>query len=111
MAVDGETTEGEAIDASIARIKGKAGTEVTLTVRKKGADDETDVALVRKTIPIPQTRSKMYEAGDKDVGYVQLYEFAGGAGDDVRREIDELEEEGRRRHHPRPALQPRRAAL
>ena len=94
VAVDGEETNGEAIEASIARIKGKAGTEVTLSVREKGAEDESDITLIRKTIPIPQTRSKMLEAGGKDVGYVRLYEFAGGAGDDVRREIDKLEEQG-----------------
>jgi carboxyl-terminal processing protease len=94
VAVDGVATEGEAVEASIARIKGKAGTEVTLTVRKKGAKKVTEVALTRKTIPIPQTRTEMLRAGSQDVGYVQLYEFAGGAGNDVRREIDKLEAKG-----------------
>ena len=94
VAVDGTAIEGEALEASIARIKGKAGTDVTVTVRKKGSENETDVTLTRKTIPIPQTRAEMLEAGDQDVGYVQLYEFAGGAGDDVRREIDKLEAKG-----------------
>jgi carboxyl-terminal processing protease len=94
VAVDGETTEGEALEASVSRIKGKAGTEVRLTVRKKGADDEVDVTLTRKKIPIPQTRTEMLEAGGDDVGYLQLYEFAGGAGDGVRDEIDKLEEKG-----------------
>ena len=94
IAVDGKSTDGEALEASIARIKGKAGTKVTLRVRKKGSKDGTNVTLTRKTIPIPQTRTKMLKAGATDVGYVQLYEFAGGAGDDVRREIDGLEEKG-----------------
>jgi len=94
VAVDGKSTKGEALEASVSRIKGKAGTKVTLTVRKKGTDEETDVTLTRKTIPIPQTRSKMLTAGDDDVGYVQLYEFAGGAGDDVRDEVDKLEKKG-----------------
>ena len=94
VAVDGKKTQGAALEASVARIKGKPGTDVTLTVREKGAKDETDVTLTRKTLPIPQTSSRMLEAGDQDVGYVQLYEFAGGAGDDVRREIDKLEEKG-----------------
>ncbi len=93
-AVDGETTEGEALDASVARIKGKEGTDVTLTVRKKGAEKAEVITLTRKKIPIPQTEAKMLDAGDTEVGYVQLYEFAGGAGDDVRREIDKLEDKG-----------------
>jgi carboxyl-terminal processing protease len=94
VAVDGKTTEGEALEASVARIKGKSGTDVTLTVREKDGKDETDVTVTRKTIPIPQTSSKMLKAGDKDVGYVRLYKFAGGAGDDVRDAIDELEKKG-----------------
>jgi carboxyl-terminal processing protease len=94
VAVDGETTEGEALEASVSRIKGKAGTEVVLMVRKKGSDDEIDLTLTRKKIPIPQTRTEMLEAGDADVGYLQLYEFAGSAGNDVRDEVDKLEEKG-----------------
>ena len=94
VAVDGESVKGEDLTASVARIKGKAGTEVTLTVRKKGETAESDVTLVRKTIPIPMTESRMLKAGDDDVGYVQLYEFDGGAGDAVRREIDKLEKKG-----------------
>ena len=94
VAVDGKATEGEALEASVARIKGKAGTDVTLTVRRKGGEDESDVTLTRRRIPIPQTRVEMLEAGDQDVGYLQLYEFAGGAGDDVRGQIDKLEEKG-----------------
>ncbi len=94
VAVDGKSTKDEALEASVARIKGKAGTKVTLTVRKKGSSGETQVTLTRKTIPIPLTRTKMLKAGAADVGYVQLYEFAGGAGDDVRDEVDKLEEKG-----------------
>lgn len=94
LAVDGKATKGEALEASVARIKGKPGTQVTLTVRRKGATATEDVTLTRRTIPIPQTRSKMLAAGDEDVGYVQLYEFGGGAGDAVRREVDDLEAKG-----------------
>jgi carboxyl-terminal processing protease len=94
LAVDGKSTEGEDIAASVARIKGKAGTEVKLTVRKKGETKLQDVTVVRKTIPIPMTEARMLEAGGDDVGYVQLYKFDGGAGDAVRREIDRLEEKG-----------------
>jgi len=52
------------------------------------------VTLVRKTIDIPQTRTRMLKAGGEKVGYVRLYEFAGTAGDDVRVEVDKLEGKG-----------------
>jgi len=94
VAVDGKPTRDEALDASVARIKGEAGTKVRLTVRKKGADDEVEVTLVRKTIDIPQTRTRMLKAGGEKVGYVRLYEFAGTAGDDMRVEVDKLEGKG-----------------
>jgi carboxyl-terminal processing protease len=94
VAVDGKPTRDEALDASVARIKGEEGTKVRLTVRKKGADEEVEVTLVRKTIDIPQTRTRMLKAGGEKVGYVRLYEFAGTAGDDVRVEVDKLEGKG-----------------
>jgi carboxyl-terminal processing protease len=94
VAVDGETTAGVAIETSIARIKGEAGTQVELSVKAQGDGDARKITVTRRTIEIPETDSRMERAGGDKVGYVQLYEFGGNAARDVRDDIEDLTEQG-----------------
>ncbi len=91
VAVDGKSTADVALETSIAHIKGRAGTEVELEVRKKGDRETRLLTLTRRTIQIPQTETKMLTARDgTEVGYVQLYDFSEGAGDQVRADVQKL---------------------
>jgi carboxyl-terminal processing protease len=94
VAVDGEPTAGVAIETSIARIKGEAGTQVELTVAPKGGGAEKTVAVTRRTIEIPETSSSMKRAGGEKVGYIQLYEFGGKAAQFVRNDVETLTQRG-----------------
>ncbi|NLE22600.1 MAG: S41 family peptidase [Actinobacteria bacterium] len=94
QAVDGKSTRTTSIEASISRIKGKEGTSVTLTVRPKGGGQAKEVKVVRKTIEIPETDSRIINDKGTKVGYVQLYEFGGFAGRDVREDVEELTAKG-----------------
>ncbi len=90
VSVDGQSTAPVAIETSIARIKGEAGTEVELEIRKDGQRSTRLMTLTRRTIPIPQTETRMLAAGGEQVGYVQLYDFSNGAGDQVREDVEKL---------------------
>lgn len=94
VSVDGESTADVAIETSISHIKGEAGTEVELEVRKKGDEATELLTLTRRTIPIPQTETKMLTVDGTKVGYVQLYDFSEGAGDQVREDVEGLIEDG-----------------
>ncbi|HET6573013.1 MAG TPA: S41 family peptidase [Fimbriiglobus sp.] len=52
LKVDGKSTENMTIAEARKLITGKAGTQVTLTVRHEGADKPTDVTLTRAVIEI-----------------------------------------------------------
>jgi carboxyl-terminal processing protease len=94
LSVEGESTADAAIETSISHIKGEAGTEVELEVRKKGDRATEILTLTRRTIPLPQTETKMLTVDGKKVGYVQLYDFSEGAGDQVREDVEGLIDAG-----------------
>jgi carboxyl-terminal processing protease len=95
QAVDGMSTKDAAIETSISRIKGKEGTTVVLTVQPKDAKQQAkELKVVRKTIEIPETSKRIINDKGTKVGYVQLYEFGGLAGRDVRQNVNELAKKG-----------------
>jgi carboxyl-terminal processing protease len=94
VTVDGEPTVDAAIEASIARIKGKEGTPVKLGIKLKAGGPVKTMDVVRRSIEFPETRKTMERAGGEKVGYVQLYEFGGLAARDVRRDVEALAARG-----------------
>jgi carboxyl-terminal processing protease len=94
VSVDGKPTADEAIDVSISRIKGKPGTTVHLTIRRKGVAGLIQLTLTRREIAFPLTRSRLIDDHGIKVGYVQLYEFSSGAADKVRQAVDSLTQQG-----------------
>lgn len=95
LTVDGKSTKGVAIETSITRIKGEEGTTVVLGIQPKDkAKPAGDVKVVRKTIEIPETSKRIINDRGTKVGYVQLYEFGGLAGRDVRENVAELSKKG-----------------
>jgi carboxyl-terminal processing protease len=95
LTVDGKDTKGTSIETSITRIKGEEGSAVTLTVQPKDKKQPVKTyKIVRKTIEIPETTSKIINDKGVKVGYVQLFEFGGLAGRDVRKNVQELSKKG-----------------
>ena len=92
-AVDGVSIAGDARQEGSDRIRGEAGTQVTLTLL--GEDGASrDVTCTRATLYTPSARGRMLE--DK-VGYVQLSNFYSGSADSFKKEVDALMEQGAER--------------
>ena len=95
LTVDGKDTKGPAIETSVSRIKGAEGSTVTLTVQPKDkAKPVKTYKLARRTIEVPETHSRIINDKGTKVGYVELWEFGGLAGRDVRKNVDELSKKG-----------------
>jgi carboxyl-terminal processing protease len=98
--VNGKSISGLSADAAVAKIKGPAGTKVTLTVAKPqnksgsklGA--EKQVVLTRKPIDLPVATGKMITKNGRKVGLVRLVSFTDNAGRLVRAQIDKLKRQG-----------------
>ena len=92
IAVNGRSIAGSSSEASTARIKGPAGTPVTLTV--KSGKGERPVKLERAQVDIPVVESSMERKGSRKVGHVRLAGFTSGAHGEVSQAVHKLLREG-----------------
>jgi carboxyl-terminal processing protease len=88
VAVDGKTTIGQPADASTGRIRGPAGTSVTLTVRKNGTGPPHTIKVQRKNIDLPLVQSRVLTRNGKKIDLVRLFQFSAGAHTQVRAAVE-----------------------
>ena len=89
LAIDGESTIGESVSSLVYVVRGEAGTDVTLTIRR--GDEEMDITVTRAVIDLREVRSELLDGG---VGYVRLTTFTARATDMVREAITSLLDQG-----------------
>jgi carboxyl-terminal processing protease len=98
--VNGKSIAGESSDVAVAKVKGKEGTKVTLTVRSpesrgsKRYAPGREITMTRKAIEIPVADGKLYNEDGKKIGVVQLVSFTATAGEAVAEQIDKLKKQG-----------------
>jgi carboxyl-terminal processing protease len=76
LAIDGESTAGESLSSLVFVVRGEAGTDVTLTIRR--GTDELDITVTRAVIDLQEVRSELL---DDDIGYIRLTSFTSRATD------------------------------
>jgi len=84
IAVDGESIEGEGLQAAT-RIRGEPGTTVVLTVAREGEPEPLTIEVVRELITLASVTWDIIEQGSDRIGYIQILCFDG----DTDREFDE----------------------
>jgi carboxyl-terminal processing protease len=89
VAVNGKSVAGESSDVSVARIKGKPGTFVSLTIVRPNGKRRV-VRVQRATIKIPVVDSKLRRAGRARVGVVRIASFSSGVHADLRAKLQKL---------------------
>jgi carboxyl-terminal processing protease len=87
--IDGEPVGSLNSDQAVNRIKGKEGTEVSLGIDRDG--EEVSFDITRETIELPNLIANRTPEG---LGYVRLFGFSRGAGEQLRDEVKELTEAG-----------------
>jgi len=92
-AINGRSTKGMGTEDAVKLIRGKSGTDVTLTLRRKG--DLLDVTLTRALIEIHAVDHQINTASDgTKVGYIRLKQFNANASKDMRKALQDLEGQG-----------------
>ncbi|MBA2311586.1 MAG: S41 family peptidase [Actinobacteria bacterium] len=89
VTVDGLAVDNLSADEAVGRIKGPAGTDVSIEVERRGEAMSFD--LTRESIDLPNLISRV--AGG-ELGYIRLFGFARGAGTQVRERVQKLTEGG-----------------
>jgi carboxyl-terminal processing protease len=92
VSVDGEDVSGDPLEQIVAKVKGEAGTTVTLGLAG-GDEGRRTLRITRAEFDLPLTTREML---DGDIGYVRLYQFAEDAGERVRGDVRALLDGGAR---------------
>lgn len=94
--VDGRPIAGVPLDVATARIKGRPGTKVELTVLRPTTERTRTVDVERERISVPITDGELRTVDGTKLGVVQLSTFSSGAHGQLRDEIDGLLDRGAR---------------
>lgn len=94
VAVDGESIAGVPSNASTARIKGPAGTEVTLRLIPVDGAKAREVVVERADVRVPAVDGELRRVDGHDVAYVRFASFSEGAHGELRQTIERLYREG-----------------
>jgi carboxyl-terminal processing protease len=90
LKINGEKTDGMNINDAVKRLRGKVGTDVTVTIFREGAAQPFDLTLTRAVIKIESVRSYRLP---HDIGYVRLNEFIRGTTESADKAIRDMEKE------------------
>lgn len=74
LKIDDTSTDGMLIEEAVKQIRGEKGTEVVLSILRKGWDKPKDFRLIRDTIQVPIVK---WELLDNSIAYIKLYQFTG----------------------------------
>lgn len=92
LEIDGAPTTGFSTSDAADKLRGPAGTDVKIKVRRQGVEKLLDYTITREEIKV----NDVSYAGiiGNDVGYVRLTRFSRSAGDEVRAAVNDLLQQG-----------------
>jgi carboxyl-terminal processing protease len=93
VAIDAVPVDGEDVGATINRMRGAAGTQITLDVMRAGELEPLRFALVRDEIEVKTVRSAYLGDG---YAYVRLSGFADDTREDLESAVEQLQSEAGR---------------
>ncbi len=85
LEIDGESTAGITADDAVSKIRGKAGTDIKLTVKHKGKTDSVDINITRGRIEIKSVKLSSKDVAGKKIAVIKLSQF----GDDTKGLLDQ----------------------
>lgn len=89
--INGESTRGYSLAEAVQKMRGKDGSNVVMTLFRKGWTEFKNFTLKRQTIRIKSVKSAILEP---NFGYVRLASFNESAAKDVRQAIEQMEKKG-----------------
>jgi carboxyl-terminal processing protease len=74
--IDGHSTDGLDLDDAVTKMRGPAGTQITLTLKRNGISTPVVVTLTREIIQIQAVKFKLYQTSAGPIGYIRLASFS-----------------------------------
>ncbi len=86
--IDGKDTKEMDMDAAVNKMRGKVGTEVTLTVFRPSDKKMHDFKLTREIIKVPSVEGKMIPG--TDIAYIAIMQFSVNTDEQLEKELREM---------------------
>ena len=90
VAIDRETTKDMTLFEAVKRLRGKKGTDVTITIRREGLAEPRDYTLTRAIIKMQSVRSRLIE---ERYGYIRIAQFQENTSRELVRVLQSLRDE------------------
>ena len=82
LKIDGKDTFNLTIEEAVKLIRGPKGTEVVLTIFRKGWKESKEIKIIRATIKIPSLKWELIEG---DIAHLRIYQFFERTDNDFRK--------------------------
>jgi carboxyl-terminal processing protease len=89
--LDDKPVKGISLNDAVKLMRGKPGSEITLTVVREGSDKPFKVTVVRDIIRVASVKARLLE--DR-FGYVRISQFQAHTTDDMLKRLHQLKKEG-----------------
>ena len=86
--IDGIQVQGKSLTEAVELMRGLVGTEIELTIRRRGEKKALTFVIVRETIEIQSVKSELLE---KNIGYLRLTSFNENSAEQIEKKIRKLE--------------------
>jgi len=91
-AVGGASLQNRSAEFASAKIRGPAGTKVTLTIISHG--QRRMITITRQDLVVPVAAGRIVEYHGKKLGYLQFTSFTQGSGDELRAQVRKVLAQG-----------------
>ncbi|MEN9574612.1 MAG: hypothetical protein RL514_2467 [Verrucomicrobiota bacterium] len=96
--INGQSTEKFNIDDAVRRLRGKPGTDVTVTIFRPATEMESELKLTRDVIKVASVRDQNgrgeYPLDESKIGYVRLRQFGEKTADELESSLVKMEKAG-----------------
>ena len=89
--IEGESTENMSLFEAVKKMRGPAGTTVTISILREGFAEPRDYTITREIIRIKSVKSKFLDGNH--IGYIRLSQFQEKTAEEFIKALDSLEEE------------------
>ena len=91
--IEKEPTKDLSLQEVVKRLRGKPGSKVKITVRRKGEKEPIEFTITRQVIRVKSVRSRMLP---DDIAYIRIRSFQSGTNREVKEALSSLEDKGAR---------------
>lgn len=88
ISLDGKSVKGLSLNEAVNIMRGKRGSDITLTLIREGQNKPFDITLTRDIIKVTSVRHRELEPG---FGYIRIANFQSMSGDEVKKAVKALQ--------------------